>query len=76
MATEKVIEWDDPVNPTPETVQTLVIEGIEAACRKQMAAIAAHQVRGFDSGKVRARMLAALDDDLDLYNLAKTTDDW
>ena len=53
-----------------------VLEGIEAECRIQMSMIARHQVRGFDTQKARNRMLKKLDDDLDLYNLALSTDDW
>lgn len=55
---------DDSFLPRPS------LEGIEFECRQRMKAVAAHQVRGFDSAKVHARMLALLDDALDLYNLA------
>ena len=58
---------DETLMPRPS------LEGIEADCRKRMAAIAGFQVRGFDSAKVRAKHIAELDDQLDLYNTVKET---
>lgn len=55
----------EPLMPRPS------LEGIEYECRQRMAAVARHQVRGFDSAKEHRRLLGLVDESLDLYNLAQ-----
>ena len=66
MATEEVV----PLLPRPS------LDGLEAACRERMALVVRHgPARGFDSGRVRAALLAQCDAAFDLYLLAASAFD-
>jgi hypothetical protein len=69
-----------PHQPKLESVMALLprpsLDGLEATCRERMAAVVKHgPARGFDTGRVRAALLAQCDAALDLYNLAATASD-
>lgn len=47
------------------------LEGIEHDCRRAMAEIARMKPRGFDGEREKRRAIQVLDEQLDLYNLAR-----